>query len=43
MKKNVYETKNFGSQSFCGTLKTKEEIKINIEKEKNISLDVVLI
>ena len=32
--KFIYKTKTFGEQSFFGTLETKEEVKINIEKGK---------
>lgn len=46
--KFIYKTKKFGNQSFFGTLETKEEIKINIEKGKeyfvrcSVNMGVVL-
>jgi hypothetical protein len=46
--KFIYKTKKFGIQSFYGTLETKEEVKINIEKGKeyfvrcSINMGVVL-
>lgn len=46
--KFIYKTKNFGVQSFYGTLETKKEIKINVEKGKeyfvrcSVNMGVVL-
>lgn len=46
--KFIYKTKKFGSQNFYGTLETKEEVKINIEKGKeyfvrcSVNMGVVL-
>ena len=46
--KFIYKTKVFGEQSFYGTLETKEEVKINIEKGKeyfvrcSVNMGVVL-